>query len=1416
MRPLLTLLLIPACFAANIVMVLGESEYGSTQTMSAFASELREAGHQVTLINAPQKEAWPGFDLAEADLLMLFLRFREPTAAEFAALDAWFAADKPAIALRTTSHAFSSVLERKAWFPGVFGGHYLGHAPNGQGTITLAMDHPIADGVDRLVEMGHGGTYNAGALDDDCQVVLLGKTGDLPAEPVAWTKAPNRFYTSLGSQDNFKHPTFRKLLHNAVDWCLKPKRKLNLSASVDRPSQIPDGAIAIPAEHWTHYDVGGNPKGIRIDERASTLAGRKDYHQARWQHFIARPGFGDIVTHQAFANYELHLDFILPEEGDHVALPFRGNSGVFIHGSHEIAIADSAGQPLSAQSMGAIAGHKAPLADAAKGPGVWQSLDITVSDTVSVWLNGTLVQDRVKLDKPTAHGFLTPWHPPTSGNPDEPRHAYSAAESAAFDFGDGNFRIKARFRTKKGGAIAAKAPAEGPWAPGGKVLFVRGGKLGFDIGWEGVVNGKTAVADGEWHEVELISDDGQVTIVLDGKPDGKGRLSGKDGMGHVLKVGSCASTFMGDFQGEIAYVDFIESAGGSPATLSWRPAGSEARVEPPAPLPYKGLPGTAGPIRLQADSSAVRFANIWIRPLGAVDHAGILGKLDDNSLAGGKAIYDGLCVVCHGTIDKPGSLPTALRFGEGQFKNGHDPYSMYRTITEGFGQMVAQSWMAPQQVYDVVHYIREAYLKPHNPSQYTTVTPDYLAGLPKGASIEQPQVEKPKIPHNKNYLYMDYGPNLNWTYQVEPGNIAYKAIAIRLDSGPGGVSKGKNWLLFDHDLMRVAAIWSGDEFVDWRGIAFDGSHGTHTSIKGKTELINPLAPGFANPATGSWDDPRFLGKDNKPYGPLPRDWARYRGLYHYGDKVILEYEVGGTRFLDMPTLEDGAVVRHINHGPIAKPLQMRLSPGEILTLPAGPAGKLKIGAAGDALDLQPLLQGTPVRWPQEIRTQVERAKDESAAYVVDDIRVPYDNPWNSWMRVGGFDFYPDGDRAIVATWMGDVWRVKGLLREGGELSWRRIGGGLFQPLGVKIVKGQIYVGCRDQIVRLHDLNGDEEIDYYEAFNADHQVTEHFHEFAMGLQADDAGNFYYAKSARHAKDALVPHHGTLLKVSADGGETEILATGFRAANGVCINPDGSFFVTDQEGHWTPKNRVNWVTPGGYYGNFMGYHDHSDSDEDMEQPLAWLTNRFNRSPGELLWVDSEQWGPLSGALLDISYGMGQVFVVPHEKVAGQLQGGECALPIPLLPTGAMRGRFHPSDGQLYIAGLFAWAANRNQQPGGFYRVRWTGKPVYMPSKLEARKTGVVIHLSDPILAESATSERFTVKAWDLKRGRNYGSKHYNERELKVGAVTLSEDGRRLTLDIADFAPTWCMSIACKFATKDGDQQREIHNTVHNLGQ
>ncbi len=850
-----------------------------------------------------------------------------------------------------------------------------------------------------------------------------------------------------------------------------------------------------------------------------------------------------------------------------------------------------------------------------------------------------------------------------------------------------------------------------------------------------------------------------------------------------------------------------------------------------------------------------------------IDHVGLIRDWNGESLKRGEAIYRRVCQNCHGTKDQPGSLPTSPRFAEGKFKNGHDPLAMYQTLTRGFGLMAAQTWMVPSQKYDVIHYIRETYLQPHNRSQFAVIDDAFLARLPKG------NTRGPEPSKIEPWSAMDYGPSLTHTYEI-PGaehNFAYKGIAMRLDPGAGGVSRGRHWMIFDTDTLRVSAAWSASEksgnFIDWRGIQFNGEHQIHPRIVGQMALANATGPGWANPNTGQFlDDRRVKGRDGRRYGPLPRDWARFRGLYHHAQQVVLSYTVGKTEVLEAPRLltvdgspETPLFLRTFNIGPrdrelvlqiaeqhgteslpqigfapLATPaewlkeggrLQLRISAGKeplkfsvwATAALAGSASATQPAIDDADLDLTLMTSGGPPRWPQKLETRTMIGPD-SGPFAADALTAPESNPWLAQTRFTGLDFFSDG-RLAVCTWDGDVWLVE-QLPDGANLRWQRVASGLYQPLGLKVIREKIHVLCRDQLAVLHDLNGDGETDFYECLNNDHQVTEHFHEFAMGLQTDAAGNFYYAKSARHALPAVVPHHGTLLRVSKDGSRTEILANGFRAANGVCLNPDGSFVVTDQEGHWNPKNRINWVTldPSGqpkFYGNLFGYTSVTDSaDAAMQPPLCWITNDFDRSPAELLWVDSPRWGKLNGALLNLSYGNGKVFVVPHESVGGVMQGGMLQLPLPAFPTGVMRGRFSPGDGQLYLCGMFAWAGNATY-PGGLYRLRATGQPMHLVTGLQAHTKGLSLTFTEPLDRSSIDSGSVKLKTWSLRRTANYGSKHYDEKRLPVSAVTLSADNKSLTVEAPGIEPTWCMEIAYSLRSAEGQPVTGvIHNTIHGL--
>ena len=305
-----------------------------------------------------------------------------------------------------------------------------------------------------------------------------------------------------------------------------------------------------------------------------------------------------------------------------------------------------------------------------------------------------------------------------------------------------------------------------------------------------------------------------------------------------------------------------------------------------------------------------------------IDHKGILNTIQRNqeeAFMDGKKIYNSNCINCHGTPKQEGSLPTAFKYWKDQFKVGKDPYAIYQTLTRGYGGMPPQTALTPTEKYNVIQYIREEFILKQNKAAYFNIDSNYLASLPVGKSKGPSSIKK------EGWLEMDYGNFLINTYELVEANakpreisgapsplkdenlvnanFAYKGIGVRLDEGPGGIAAGKAWMIFDHDLMRIAGAWTGKGFIDWEGILFNGQHNISPRTIGELQYATPVSPSWANPANGSFVDPRFKAVDNRRFGPLPRNWAQYKGLYHYQDKLIISYSVGNSSVLEKLSLE---------------------------------------------------------------------------------------------------------------------------------------------------------------------------------------------------------------------------------------------------------------------------------------------------------------------------------------------------------------------------------------------------------------------------------------------------------------------------------------------------------------------------------
>lgn len=832
--------------------------------------------------------------------------------------------------------------------------------------------------------------------------------------------------------------------------------------------------------------------------------------------------------------------------------------------------------------------------------------------------------------------------------------------------------------------------------------------------------------------------------------------------------------------------------------------------------------------------------------------------------------------------------------------------------------------------------------------------------------------KQPEKKKQQRFAEMDYGPFLTASIISDP--------RAKFDNGPGSftgdstargvaIKLSDDWrdgVVFDMDLMRISAGWV-DGNLKLTGLISDGNHGPGPTIGVPPLFQTPHLPGWAGP-DGTFKDPRRSTIDPlPPPGPLPRDFAHYKGLYRHGDKVILSYSVGSANVLEMPSLVGGvdpaavdaakselwdkeyanrivveggvqvnlgeiqddfnrrwpsfleewkkshggakAIVRTIWIDKTDKPLAIMIADsnpvypypgckkqaniadaktGDVKVAADGTSGTVidtnvalitgaaagarleanasqliaKVPASREAITLQiylgggdkaafdqlvqhahkpiepeGLVRGGPSLWKETVTTKGKLGEAKKGeAYVVDSLALPNDNPYKAWIRPGGMDFFADGTRAAISTWSGDVWVVSGIDEKLENLTWKRVATGLHQPLGLKIVKDQIYTLGHDQITHLVDLDGDGEADFYENVNNDWELTSAFHAFAFDLQTDPQGNFVFAfGSPVHAGGGgfqkITNHHGTILRVSPDGQKMEVVAAGLRAPNGIGMNPEtGQITSSDNQGTWVPVCPIHWVKPGAFLGVVDSAHrpmkstDKKPDPAEQPKPLAWLPYpKVDNSGGGQVWVTSDNWGPFKGDLLHTSYGTSSLWKVMYEEINGQVQGGVAKFPVKFTSS-AMRPRFNPKDGQLYVAGLRGWQSNAASD-GGFDRVRFTGGEVRMPKSLHVTENGVAITFTCALNPEDANDpQNYSVEAWNVRWTGAYGSAEYkpSNPELKghdtwkVKSAKLQSDGKTVVLEIEGIKPVMLMSIDYDISSADKEQMRSsIYNTIHNLG-
>ena len=193
-----------------------------------------------------------------------------------------------------------------------------------------------------------------------------------------------------------------------------------LALAVSHSFAADDGEIPPPKIEPHVIDAGPPPSDAIILFDGSDLSLWKsdsDGGPAKWDikdGVMTVNGTGGISTKREFGDCQLHVEWATPAkvEGDGQG---RGNSGIFLQGRYEIQVLDSyENKTYYHGQAGSVYKQHAPLVNASRPPGAWQTYDLIYHaprfdadgkvlkpGTVTLLQNGVLVQDHVEIKGPT-------------------------------------------------------------------------------------------------------------------------------------------------------------------------------------------------------------------------------------------------------------------------------------------------------------------------------------------------------------------------------------------------------------------------------------------------------------------------------------------------------------------------------------------------------------------------------------------------------------------------------------------------------------------------------------------------------------------------------------------------------------------------------------------------------------------------------------------------------------------------------------------------------------------------------------------------------------------------------------------------------------------------------------------------------
>jgi glucose/arabinose dehydrogenase/mono/diheme cytochrome c family protein len=454
-------------------------------------------------------------------------------------------------------------------------------------------------------------------------------------------------------------------------------------------------------------------------------------------------------------------------------------------------------------------------------------------------------------------------------------------------------------------------------------------------------------------------------------------------------------------------------------------------------------------------------------------------------------------------------------------------------------------------------------------------------------------------------------------------NITARTLALQLGDS--------SYVCFDTDQLRWSVAWTG-KFLPMVLMAqisykdFFNKNNKITTVQGSPKIATGSYPGWASGKPVYEDAAARLSKE-PTWAPMPAENGRWKGVYLFGGKAILNYSVGKANVFEMPgsakfgdqtaftrTLQIGSSssdiyltaaeitngtdheingrIAYIYHGANKDTVTAVAILGKgKFTLQTGVTNNRYLTVTAPASAKQTDASIAVWKGPADKKSAFEKYCRKSSI-PLPDFRKGTPAYWKETVTTQG-KISPDtaafvtdlltlpmpnpwkrnvriadisffkDGRAAAVTFEGDVWTIEGINKDLQNVKWKRFASGLHEPMSVEVVKDTIYVFGREGIVRLHDLNQDGVADFYENFSNVMSQSPESREWAADMALAPDGSFYIAKGASQSNGP---------------GVTPQVAKGFRKGS----NENGAILNISADG------RKAEVIATGLRGPYIGLH------------------------------------------------------------------------------------------------------------------------------------------------------------------------------------------------------------------------------------